>query len=309
MLATFGIINVVFAVAAPRIFLGSATYISMMTVAPLSIVLGLCLTIIVICGEIDLSFGSVAGIAALLFSSVWLSTHNPALALVTGLAGGTIAGYLNGLLVAKLKIISLVATLGTNYFWRGVILVITGGLFWSMVSTQVTWLHDALVGSIGGIPVQVFWAIGIAFLLWLILNRHSLGAHIYATGDNPGSAAMMGISVDRQRIIVFVIMGLAAGFVGIMSTVLNLSFWPTVGDGYLLPVVAAVFLGGTPMEGGTGTLFGTFVGTLILAWINTGLIAAGLTGFWTQLAYGLVIIVSLTLHRVLRRRGAKERTR
>jgi simple sugar transport system permease protein len=274
-----------------------------MTVVPFTIILASSLTLVVVCGEIDLSFGSVAGLSALLFSNVWLSTGNAALAVVTGLGGGVVAGFVNGLLVGKIHVISLVATLGTMFFWRGVVMVATEGLFRSMVSTKGTILYSILVGKVGAIPVQMLWAVALTSIFWLILNRHSVGSHIYATGDNIASAAMMGVNVDRVKIMVFTMMGISSSLVGIMSTVLNLSFWPTVGEGYLLVVVAAVFLGGTPIAGGVGTLFGTFVGSLILAWIDTGLIAAGLTGFWTQLAYGLVIVVSLVSHRVLRRRG------
>jgi simple sugar transport system permease protein len=121
-------------------------------------------------------------------------------------------------------------------------------------------------------------------------------------GDNAASARMMGIHVDTVKILCFVIMGLSAA----LSVVFILNqltfFWATTGSGYLLTTLAAVFIGGTSVFGGKGTMIGTFVGVLIIASLEPGIIAVGLTGFWTQFIYGLLITISVTVYALMLRR-------
>jgi len=152
------------------------------------------------------------------------------------------------------------------------------------------------------VPAQMIWAIVVAIIVWTILNRHKFGAHVYLIGDNVDSARLMGVSVDRTRIMVFALVGLAAAFGGILSSLEVSYFWVTLGEGYLLRTLAAVFLGGTSVFGGMGTIFGTFIGCFIIGAIEAGTVAIGLTGFWTQLIYGLIIIISVSMHTLLNRR-------
>ena len=177
----------------------------------------------------------------------------------------------------------------------------TGGRGKSLAAYKGIALWDVLAGRIGGFPVQMLWAVGIAFGYWVILNRHRVGAHIYYSGDNEESTRMMGINVDRTKVLAFSLVGLAAGFAGMLSCIINVSFWPTTGDGYLLAGLAAVFVGGTPVWGGVGTVYGSFVGACLIRVIKSGLVATGLTGFWTQLEFGLVIVLSIAIHQYLRK--------
>jgi simple sugar transport system permease protein len=108
----------------------------------------------------------------------------------------------------------------------------------------------------------------------------------------------MGINVKRTRIMVFVFSGLGAALAGVFSVMINFVWWPTTGDGLLLPVLAGTFVGGTPAWGGIGTVLGGVFGVSIVSFIETGVIAAGLTGFYTQFFYGIIIISSLIGHRL-----------
>ena len=139
-------------------------------------------------------------------------------------------------------------------------------------------------------------------MIWYLLNRHKFGAHVYLTGDNEDSARLMGIDVDRVKIVTFAIVGFAAAFAGLVQSLDVSYFWPTVGEGQLLNTLASVFLGGTSVFGGSGTIFGTFVASFIIGAINAGIVAAGLTGFWTQLIYGLIIVLSVGIQTVVGRR-------
>jgi simple sugar transport system permease protein len=148
----------------------------------------------------------------------------------------------------------------------------------------------------------MIWTIVVAMLVWVLLNRHKLGAHVYLVGDNEDSARLMGVNVDRTRMMVFAIVGLAAAFAGFLASLEVNYYWVTLGEGYLLRTLASVFLGGTSVFGGTGTILGTFVGCFIIGAIEAGTVAIGLTGFWTQLIYGLIIILSVSMHAILNRR-------
>ncbi|MEM1515583.1 MAG: ABC transporter permease [Candidatus Bathyarchaeia archaeon] len=293
---------IAFLILSPTAFLKPATYISILTVAPFTAIIAMGITFVIISGEIDLSFASIAGLGAFAFTRIWLLTHNEALSLLGGLLVGSLAGALNGILVTKAGIVSMIATLGTNFFWRGFIMVLTEGFGSSLVDTSDTFLRYILVGKIGDLPIQVIWSFAILIFFWFILNRHKIGAHIYAVGDNIESAKMMGISPVKAKTIAYIIAGTSSSLVGIMNSLLLLTFWPSTGEGYLLVALAAIFLGGNPPGGGVGTLFGSFIGSYMLGWISTGLIAAGATGFWTNLIYGLTIILSIILYKFARKR-------
>ncbi len=293
-----------FIIGAPRTFLFPDIYYSFMSTIPFMTIMALALTPVIICKEIDLSFTSILGFSAWMFASLSASTGNPTLALIISLITGLLAGLLNGILVVKVGAPSLIVTIGTMFFWRGMIMVFSGGVGKTLVPLKGTVLFKSLVGRIGGVvPAQALWAIGLAFLFWLILNRHKFGTHIYFTGDNIESARMMGIPVNRVKMLVFTQLGFFAAFVGILVSLEVLYHWPTTGQGFLLPTIAAVFLGGTSAFGGMGTIFGTFIGAIIIGALEAGIISIGLMGFWTQVFYGLIIVISVGIHTILRRRA------
>jgi len=294
-----------FIVGAPRTFLAREMYGAFMSTIPAFAIMALPLTMVIIAGEIDLSFGSIMAIGVLVFVNVFPRTGNFALAFVLLLVTGFLVGLLNGIIVVKFGIPSLVATIGTQFFWRGVVLVITNGHPASLVPMKGTLLRQALVGRLAGyIPAQMIWTVIVAILVWVLLNRHRFGAHVYLVGDNRDSARLMGVNVDRTRMMVFAFVGLAAAFAGLIASVEVNYFWVNLGEGLLLRTLASVFLGGTSVFGGVGTVLGTFIGCFIIGTIEGGTVAIGLTGFWTQLIYGLIIIISITMHSLVRTRLA-----
>ena len=223
--------------------------------------------------------------------------YGPWLGLAFALVIGVLTGMLNGLLVNRLRLSSLVSTLGMAFLLRGVINIGTQGNGIPMTVLQDTPFYNLFVGEIGGFPVQMLWGLGFYLLSLVLFNYHRFGARVCCVGDNRESAREMGIDVGRVRTQTFIYVGLASALVGVLSTLINQTFWPTTGDGYLLPTLAAVFVGGNPTYGGVGTVTGAAIGAFIIGFIQTGIIAAGLTGFYTQFFYGLVMILSLIGHR------------
>ena len=303
IIAVLFILWVIFIVFAPDTFLAPNIYGAFMATVPFFGIVALPLTMLVIAGDIDLSFPSIMAVGVVAFIQTYAVIPNVWLAFIACLVSGFIVGLINGLIVVKIGIPSLIATIGTQFFWRGAVLVVQEGRSAVLVEQKRTLLGDILVGKIFNfIPMQMVWFVLIAVLVWAFLNRHQFGAHVYLIGDNENSARLMGINVDRTRILLFAFTGMAAAFAGLVASLHVSNFFTTLGEGHLLTTLASVFLGGTYVFGGTGTILGTFIATFIIGSINAGIVAIGLTGFWTQLIYGLIITVSTSMHTIIRNR-------
>jgi simple sugar transport system permease protein len=297
------IIWAIFAIGSPETFFSRNIYQAFMTTTPFFAIVALPLTMVIITGEMDLSFPSLMSFGVLMFSSVMLMTGNLWLAFGACLICGLLAGMLNGWITVQFGVPSLVVTIGTQFFWRGVVQVMTDGRGTSLLATRDTFFHDLLVGRLFGlIPMQMIWTVVIAVGCWFLLNRSRFGAHVYLIGDNQDSARLMGVNVSQRKILVFGLTGLAAAFAGLIASLEVTYYWPTLGEGYLLNTLSSVFLGGTSVFGGTGTIYGTFVASFIIGAINAGIVAIGLSGFYTQLIYGLIIVLSVVIQTVVGKR-------
>ena len=292
-----------FTMANTDVFSQFKTYRSVMIALPVSMFLVVPLVFVVTAGEIDLSFPSVVGLASFAFASIVDNGGDPLIGIAAALLVGAVLGYLNAVLVVRIGLSALVATLGMNFFLRGLINIMVEGFSIAISEIRGTLIHSIMtddtlkiVGKLG-IPNQMLWALAFTALGVFLYYRHSFGVRVHCVGDNSESAAEIGINVDRTRTLVFVFTGIGAALAGIFLVMINFVWWPTTGDGLLLPVLAGIFVGGTPTWGGIGTVFGGAIGTTIVAFIETGVIAAGLTGFFTQFFYGMIIILSLIFQR------------
>jgi simple sugar transport system permease protein len=311
ILGVFVTLWVIFIVSAPRTFLAPQIYSAFMSSTPFFAIMAIPLTIVVIAKEIDLSFPSIMAMGMVSFNFTYGATafiHNTTiqvlLAIIAALATGAIIGWLNGLIIVKFGIPSLVVTIGTQFLWSGADLVLTQGANFSLEYIKQTFFYNLFVGKIGPyFPMQMFWLVVVTILGWVLLNRHRFGAHVYLIGDNINSAELMGINTGRIRIQAFMLVGVVSAFAGILASFYVAYFWPNVGGGYLLQTLASVFLGGTSVFGGTGTILGTFLGAFIIGAIEAATVAVGLTGFWTNFIYGLIIVLSVIMHTYLRKRG------
>jgi simple sugar transport system permease protein len=310
ILGVFITLWLIFIVLAPKTFLSSQIYSAFMASIPFFALMAIPLTIVVIAGEMDLSFPSIMAMGMVAFSFTYSGTafiNNVTirvfLAIIAALLTGALIGWINGIIIVRFGIPSLVATIGTQFFWRGAVLVLTQGANFTLSYIKHTIFYPALVGKIGGyFPVQMVWLVVITILGWVLLNRHKFGAHIYLIGDNIKSAELMGVNTGRTRIQAFMLIGLISAFAGVIASFYVAYFWPSLGDGYLLSTIASVFLGGTSVYGGVGTILGTFLGAFIIGAIEAATVAIGLTGFWTQLIYGFIIVLSVIMHTYLRKR-------
>lgn len=296
-LGVFIVMMLIFMTSAPQVFTQWPTYNSVLITLPVALFLVVPLVFIVVVGEIDLSFPATMGFAAWIYALSVQGGVDPFLAMIAAVVVGMVLGLGVGVIVVYAGLSSLVATLGLNFLLRGLILILTEGQSISLLQLREHWTYAVFSSSVGGVPVQIFWALLFVVFAIFLFNRHRFGARVRCVGDNPESALQMGINTKRVRVATFVFMGLGAGLAGVFSTMINFTWWPTSGDGYLLPTLAAVFVGGTPTWGGIGTVAGGAIGAVIVSFIQTGIVASGLSGFYVQFFNGLIIILSLLGHR------------
>lgn len=290
LLAFFAIIN-------PRVFLKPNIYKAVFTVLPIQLYLAVSLTFVVVSGESDMSFPSTMGVCLWMFTVFATKTGSPVVGSIAAIVAGILIGLLNGVLVAKIHLSSLVVTLGMNFLLRGLINIGTNGEGTSLLFLKNTTFENIFAGKIGKFPVQMIWGIAFVVICQLLFTRHTFGSHVCFTGDNPESARETGVRTERIKILSYVLVGIACAFAGILSGLVNTTFWPTTGDGYLLNTMAALYIGGTPTWGGVGTIIGSALGAFIMSFLETGIIACGLTGFFTKFFFGLIIILALISHK------------
>jgi simple sugar transport system permease protein len=302
-MSIFGVmmaIFIVFMIGNPTVFLGIDIYYAFMSTIPLFGLMALSMTFVVTLGLIDLSFASVVAIGAWVFGTVFHATGSVFLALLAALVAGFLSGVVNAFLIVKINIPSLVATIGTMFLFRGLANVLAQGKGISLVDTEGTLWYNLLVGRIGEfVPMQFVWFIVLGVFLAMLYKRHIFGAHVLCIGDNEASAEMMGINVGKIKAIVFIQMSVMAAFCGVLGSLEVTYFWPTMGEGTLLTTLAAVFIGGTSVFGGRGTMWGTMAGCLIIGSLEAGIISIGMSGFVVKLVFGLIITLSVSLYALL----------
>jgi simple sugar transport system permease protein len=291
-----------FILFAPGTFLSDRIYLSFAQTTPYFALMALPLTMVIIAGDIDLSFPSIMALGMVGFVFAWQGTGSVELGVLAALAVGCLAGLFNGAIITFIGIPSLVVTIGTQFLFRGLALVLVSGKSYALVQTKEAASYDLMVGRLFGIPMEFYWLVLAAIVVWLLLNRHRLGQNAYTVGDNKNAAALMGIPIRRTRILLFVMMGFAAAFAGLLNSLQVVNFYPSIGPGYLLPTLAAVFVGGTSVFGGRGSIYGTFIGAFMIGGITAGIVAIGLTDYYVNLIYGAIILISVSIHAVLQRR-------
>jgi ribose/xylose/arabinose/galactoside ABC-type transport system permease subunit len=296
-LGVFTMMMAVFLIANPVVFTTWYLYSSVLTTLPVALFVVVPLVFVVTSGEIDLSFPATMGFASWVFALVVQAGYSPFLGIAAALSTGIVLGFLVGTLVVYAGLSSLIATLGMNFLLRGLIQIINEGKSIALVSLGQSRAYTIFSSQVYGIPAQIFWALAFVVFAALLFNRNKFGAYVKIVGDNPDSARQMGIDVKWVKVKVFMFVGIGAAIGGTFSTMINFTWWPTAGDGYLLPVLASVFVGGTPTWGGVGTVVGGAIGAATVSFIQTGVVAAGFSGFYVQFFNGLIIILSLLGHR------------
>ena len=264
---------------------------------------------VVITRGIDLSIEAMIGLVAYSVArSLELHLVDPVGALAMGLAIGLGLGMINGFIVAVLKVPAIVATLGTLSIFRGIDYVIAGPDQVPLAGLPEGFT-DLSRADIFGIPVFVLVAIGVVIVGSLFLRSTRFGRQVYAVGSNPEAAAIMGIPSRLVVFVAFSLCGLMAGLAGVMWVMQFGTINGTAATGASLAIIAAVVVGGVNTLGGSGTLAGAAIGALFLGFIANALILVGLSQFWLQAIYGLVILIAIGSDQLIRRSVQRANTR
>ncbi len=263
-------------------------------------IMALPMTLIIIAGEIDLSVASVLGLASVVLGVLWQSGHPLWLAIGVALLVGLVGGSLNGLLVTKLALPSLVVTIGTLALYRGLAYVVLGD---QAVSNFPTAFTNLGFGTIPG--TEIPWS-GLIFAILVVifvvvLHFSLLGRQLYAMGNNKEAARFSGINVNRVKLMLFILSGLIAALAGVIFTARFSSARPDNAVGFELYVVTVVLLGGVNIFGGRGSLLGVVLAIFIVGVLQNALSLVNISGDIQSLAIGLLLILSVLGPNVARR--------
>ena len=291
----------------PSRFTAASNFSTILTQVMVIGIVGVGQTLVILTAGIDLSVGVIMVISSVVMGRLAVYDGVPTLlAFPIGLAVGAIFGFLNGILVTRLKMPPFIVTLGT--------LSIIGALntFYSQSETigmqdiqDKAWFLQIMGNQIAIGGARIMWGtflmLAVAAVVWYILNRTAFGRHVHATGDDPEAARLAGINTDRILLSVYVLAGLIAGIAGwaLIGRVGAIS--PTAGENANLDSITAVVIGGTSLFGGRGSIIGTLVGALIVGVFRSAVSLAGLDVLWQEFAIGVLIIVAVALDQWIRR--------
>jgi len=258
--------------------------------APLAII-ACALTMVIIVGGFDLSTASIFAVASV--SAAWIAINiNPYIALATAPFIGITLGYVNGIIITSLKVHSFLSTIATSLVFRGLAILITGGFLIPVRMKEFTWLGREKIFEI---HVAVFVLIFFIILSTFILNRTTIGRYIFAIGGNEDAATLSGIKVNWIKIFAFSFCGFAAGIGGAIQVSRISMGTSQAGLGMELQAIAAVILGGTSIYGGSGAVWRSVAGVMLLALINNGFNILNADPFYKDLTTGIIIIAAVAL--------------
>jgi ribose transport system permease protein len=289
----FVVIFLIFAVTlADKGFLNPNNLLNIIRQTAMIAVMAIAMTFVLSAGEIDLSVGSVAGLATVTVAMT-IAIAGPIAGVFAGLATGLAVGMFNGWLTTRVGIPSFLTTLAMMGIAKGVAMWISGTAAVPILNQSYAWVFGG--GSVGKIPVLLFWMLILGAIGHIALRRTGFGRRVLATGGGETAARYSGINTARIKFRVLVLSSVAAATAGMLYAGRLQSGRFQLGEGDELSVIAAAVLGGTSLFGGKGTVIGTIVGALMIGLINNGLILMGLEFSQQLIARGGIIILAVAL--------------
>ena len=295
------ILYVFFAIAKTGSFMTQVNQINILHQVVTYSIVGFGITYCLVGGTSDLSAGSTLGLAGMIMFwgvmrgiPVWLSF------IITIIAGAAM-GIINGISTQILGVIPFIATLGTQWVFRGLTYIVTAGrpvfaadIPSKAVAKQVEFFGASRVGASSnfyGIPVSVIIMLVLGIFMGILLSKTSYGRKLYACGSNAEAARLSGINVVRIRIIMYILCGIMASIAGVITASRASSAQPTAGVGYEFQAIVGSVLGGVAMSGGEGNILNTIVGSLIMGVMRNGMNVMGINTYWQQVVLGILLVL------------------
>ena len=258
------------------------------------------MTFIIVTGGIDLSVGAIVGLCAIMLGYSWKTFGFPLpLAIVFALFIGGLAGFVNGFVITRIKVPPLIMTIATLALYRGLAEGVSQA---HSVRGYPEWFYVLGQGDIFGVPTQLLILIVLIVIAGVALDRTTFGRALYAIGSNETAARFSALNVDRTKLIIYTLSGLASGLAAVVLVSRVTTTRMDMGMGYELDVIAAVVLGGTSIFGGSGTIWGTVIGLVMIQLLKNGLALTGVKGDATIVVIGVALILSVLIASSLQRR-------
>ncbi|MFF0293733.1 ABC transporter permease [Kitasatospora sp. NPDC004614] len=261
-------------------------------------------TVVIICGGLDISVGSQAGVASVVSAMAFTSAGSNAFAgMAAALAVGLLIGILNGAVIVYGRVNPTIATLAGLAAYKGLAQLLSDGRAQGYVLNNAFFVFLGR-GRIAGLPVMVWILIAVALTVHVLLTYTDIGRNIYAIGGNDTAARLAGININKYLVAVYALIGTVAAIAGILLTARTGSGQPTSGsEGLELKAITAAALGGCALKGGKGTIGGTLLAVALLGALENGLTVQGINSFWQNVAQGALLVVAV----VIQQRRTRER--
>lgn len=298
-----------------KAFISPQNIVNLTTQMAINAMLSAGLTFVIILGGIDISVGSVAALAGVM--GALIARANPGASVFTAsliwvgaaLVVGLVCGAFNGLMIAKFKVVPMIATLAMLTIARGLCFVLSGGSSVSGVKSAYSFLGAArLLKTVdkptGWIPIITIFVIIVVFIMHTLLSKTVFGRHVYATGSNRHVAHLSGINTERTIFLGHVICAVMAALGGVLNASKLQNGQPGACDGYEMYAIAATVLGGTSLSGGSGSVGRAMIGVAVIAVINNGMNLMHINSYWQKVVIGAIILMAVILDMAQKRRKA-----
>ncbi|RUT32497.1 ABC transporter permease [Arsenicitalea aurantiaca] len=302
LIVILAVLCVLISIGAPQ-FYSVENVVAILRQCALVLIVASGMTMLLIAAEVDLSVGASLAFSGVVAMDVTNKTNSVLLGGLAGIAFGASVGLFNGLVVTRLRVNSLIATIATMMILQGGIYLYTREAVQNRHSIRL--FTDLSTGYVGPVPVPVIIAALVFIACYVVLRHTMVGRYIYAVGANEKAARLSGLRSERLKLGVFVFTGMLVGLAGLLLASLMNTGQPTAGRGFELQVIAAVILGGTSLMGGRGTLIGTLLAVLVLKVIDNGIIILRWNQDLQMIVPGLVIIGATWLDLVRRKSDAR----
>ncbi len=276
-------------------FLSLRNFLNIMQQISILGILTMCMSLLMISGGLDISIGNMTGLIAIVFARMLLSGKNIFLCVIVALALGLTFGFINGLIIAKSKVTPLIITLGMNYVFLGIALIVGGGRP-QAITGQFEFLGQSKIGGVVPFAIIIFLLI---FAFAFLLRKYTkYGRRLNAIGGNSLAAYLSGINVDLHVVSIYTLSGLIVGFASLILISRLGMVQADVGANFALQALAAAIIGGITFEGGKGSLVGAFFGVLLLGILNNALNIVGVSSFTQTIILGAIIVVATVISNI-----------
>ncbi len=272
------------------VFLSVDNLINVARQISINTIIAVGMTTVILSGGIDLSVGSILALVAVISGFVVYKDIGVVPAIFAGIILGGTVGWLNGITIAKLKIVPFITTLSTMTILRGVAFVVTQGKPVAPLTESYKFIGS---GYLGPVPIPVIITVLVVIAGYYLSKNTTIGRYIYAIGGNEDATRLSGVNTDKVKIFVYTFSGILAGLAGIILSARLGSGDPKLGTMYELNAIAAVVLGGTSLSGGVGSVLGTVLGALIIGVLDNGLLLLQVSSYNQMVVKGLVILAAV----------------